>query len=98
MADPDGSVRRVYELAGQPLTPEGLAAMEEFGGRHPRGRHGSVAYDLGDFGPDPEERRRALRSYSEHFGVPDGAPRPRLTPGGPPRCGGAAGWWRAGAT
>ncbi|HLG91861.1 MAG TPA: sulfotransferase [Acidimicrobiales bacterium] len=71
MADPDGSVRRVYELAGQPLTPEGLTAMEEFGRLHPRGRHGSVAYDLGDFSLDPEERRRALRFYSERFGVPD---------------------------
>ena len=36
---------------------------------HPRGRHGTVAYDLAQFGLDGAERRRALAFYTERFGV-----------------------------
>jgi hypothetical protein len=36
---------------------------------HPRGRHGAVLYDLGEFGLDPADRRRALSFYTERFGV-----------------------------
>ena len=36
---------------------------------HPRGRHGTVVYDLADFGLDADERRAALRPYVERFGV-----------------------------
>lgn len=43
--------------------------MRDFMARNPRGRHGGVRYDLADFGLDPAERRRALRSYTERFGV-----------------------------
>jgi hypothetical protein len=34
-------------------------------------RHGKHVYDLANFGLELAERRRALRFYSEHFGVPD---------------------------
>jgi hypothetical protein len=36
---------------------------------HPRGRHGAVRYDLGQFGLDDGERRKALSFYTERFGV-----------------------------
>ena len=36
---------------------------------HPRGRYGTVAYDLSQFGLDEAERRRALAFYTERFGV-----------------------------
>jgi hypothetical protein len=74
MADDISMVRRIYELAGQPFTAETEAAMTAFMDEHPRGRHGRVAYDLGDFGLDRDERRAALRFYTERFGVEEEAP------------------------
>jgi hypothetical protein len=69
MADDISMVRRIYQLAGQPFTGETAAAMTAFMDEHPRGRHGRVAYDLRDFGLDRDERRAALRFYTERFGV-----------------------------
>ena len=45
--------------------------MDAFMSDHPRGRHGTVEYDLAAFGLDPAERRAALRFYSERFGTRD---------------------------
>ena len=36
---------------------------------HPRGKFGTVEYDLAQFGLDPAERRPALAFYIERFGV-----------------------------
>ena len=36
-------------------------------GEHPRGKFGAVEYDLAQFGLDAEERRRALRFYTDRF-------------------------------
>jgi hypothetical protein len=69
MADDVAMVERIYALAGQPLTDEGRAAMVEFMAEHPRGRFGSVHYDLGRFGLDPADRRRAMAFYVERFAV-----------------------------
>jgi hypothetical protein len=74
MADDVAMVRRIYELAGQPFTTETEAAMTAFMDEHPRGRHGRVGYDLGDFGLDRDERRTALRFYTERFAVEEEAP------------------------
>ncbi len=69
MADDMAMVGRVYELAGQPLDPRALAAMTTFMSEHPRGKFGTVVYDLAQFGVDADERRRALTFYTERFGV-----------------------------
>ncbi len=69
MADDIATVRRIYELAGQPFTPETQQAMADYMAAHPRGRHGRVDYDIADFGIDPAERRQALSQYVEHFGI-----------------------------
>ncbi len=69
MADDLAMVARVYELAGQPLDERSRASMASFMAAHPRGRHGAVRYDLGQFGLDAGERRRALAFYTERFGV-----------------------------
>ncbi|HMC39902.1 MAG TPA: sulfotransferase [Acidimicrobiales bacterium] len=74
MADDVGMVERIYELAGQPMTGEVHAAMDRFMEEHPRGRHGSVRYDLGTFGLDRDERRAALAFYSDRFGLRDEPP------------------------
>jgi len=71
MADDFAMVERIYAVAGQPMTQEARAGMERFLAGHPRGRHGTVIYDLADFGIDASERRRALRSYADRFGVRD---------------------------
>lgn len=69
MADDLAMVARVYELAGQPLDDRSRVAMASFMDAHPRGRHGAVLYDLGQFGLEPAERRRALSFYTDRFGV-----------------------------
>jgi hypothetical protein len=69
MADDLAMVGRVYELADQPLDQRANDAMDSFMAAHPRGLHGAVSYDLGDFGLDAGERRRALAFYTERFGV-----------------------------
>jgi Sulfotransferase family len=69
MADDLAMVARVYDLAGQPLDERARGSMTSFMAAHPRGRHGAVTYDLGDFGLDPGERRRALAFYTERFAV-----------------------------
>ena len=69
MADDVAMVGRIYELADQPMTDGARAAMQAFMDEHPRGKFGGIRYDLADFGLDPAERRRALRFYTDRFGV-----------------------------
>jgi hypothetical protein len=69
MADDMGMVARIYELAGQPMTGEGEAAMTAFMADHPRGRHGGVLYDLAQFGLDGKQLRESMAFYTERFGV-----------------------------
>jgi hypothetical protein len=71
MADDVGMVARIYELAGQPFTPDVRDAMDAFMLEHPRGKWGSVEYDLADFGLDPSALRETLRFYSDRFGLRD---------------------------
>jgi Sulfotransferase family len=69
MADDIAMVARVYALAEQPLDEAARAAMGGFMAEHPRGRFGSIDYDLTEFELDPVERRKALSFYSDRFGV-----------------------------
>ena len=69
MADDFAMVERIYAVAGQPMTDRGPGGMEAFLAEHPRGKFGTVIYDLADFGIDAAERRAALASYAERFGV-----------------------------
>ena len=69
MADDLAMVRRIDELADQPYTDDAHAAMTSFMDHNPRGRHGTVLYDLGQFGLDRARLREALSFYVDHFGV-----------------------------
>lgn len=69
MADDMAMVERVYEVAEQPLDDSVRAAMAAFLVANPRGKHGTVVYDMAVLGLDPDERRRALQSYVDRFGV-----------------------------
>ena len=69
MLDDMAMVARVYELAGQPLDDTARSSMEAFMADHPRGKFGTIDYDLSQFGLDADERRHALAFYSERFGI-----------------------------
>ena len=69
MRDDLATVRRIYELARQPVGPEAEAAWAAFMAAHPRGAHGTVEYDLAQFGLDAGEIRRACGFYVERFGI-----------------------------
>ena len=69
MADDIAMVERIYELAGQPMTDGARGAMQTFMDEHPRGKFGGIKSDPADFGLDRAERRRALRFYTDRFGV-----------------------------
>ncbi len=71
MADPLATTLRVLTFVGLPPGPAARAAIERHLHAHPRGKHGTIAYRLADFGLDAAERRRALRGYQEFFDVPD---------------------------
>ncbi len=67
MADEDGTVARIYELAGQPFDDGARAAMARFLDEHPRGRYGGVLYSLGDLGLDRTEIGGRLSGYRQKF-------------------------------
>jgi hypothetical protein len=69
MADDLAMVRRIYEMADQPYTDDADAAMTSFMDHNPRGRHGAVLYDLGQFRLDRARLRERLSFYVDHFGV-----------------------------
>ena len=69
MADDLATVEAIYQLAGKPFTGEARKSMASFMESHPRGKHGRILYDLGDFAMDRRERRQALGFYVDRFGV-----------------------------
>ena len=69
MADDLATVEAIYMLAGKPFTGEARKSMASFMESHPRGKHGRILYDLGDFAMDRRERRQALGFYVDRFGV-----------------------------
>jgi Sulfotransferase family len=77
MADDFAMVEHIYDVAGQPMTESARGAMDAFLATHPRGKFGTVVYDLADFGIDPDERRDALASYAARFETADESKAPR---------------------
>lgn len=70
MADQEGTLRRVYELAGLPLTPDAEAALLGYLRENPRHAHGRVIYDLeGVFDVDIAALRKRFAFYYERFAV-----------------------------
>jgi hypothetical protein len=67
MADEDGTVAGIYELAGQPLDTRARQAMTQFCVDHPRGRYGAVDYRPADLGLDPDQVAERLRDYRNRF-------------------------------
>jgi hypothetical protein len=67
MADPIGSVRKVYACFDLSF-PEGLEErMNEFLRRNPKDRFGKHRYSLEEFGLDFEEEKKLYANYRERF-------------------------------
>lgn len=70
MADDVAMVRRIYDVAGLPMTDEARASLDNYMVDNPRGKHGRIVYDLlGDFGVDPAALRERFEFYYERFPV-----------------------------
>jgi hypothetical protein len=69
MADDLAMVERIYALAGQPWDDGVRATLQAYLHQHPRGRHGTVTYDLAALGLDRAEREAALAFYRDRFAV-----------------------------
>ena len=69
MADDVAAVKRIYEVAGQPMPSTSVDAIRAYMREHPRGRHGRVLYDLADFDLSNAVLREEFRFYTEHFDV-----------------------------
>lgn len=67
MADEEGTIAAIYDLAGQPLDDRARRAMADFRTAHPRGRHGFVDYDLAALGLDAEAIEAGLADYRGRF-------------------------------
>lgn len=68
MADEEGTVAAIYELAEQPFDASSRAAMSQFRTEHPRGRYGGVNYQPADLGLDTEDIGTRFHSYRDRFG------------------------------
>ncbi|WP_176594579.1 sulfotransferase [Sphingobium sp. EM0848] len=70
MTDQEGMMRRVYDLAGLPLTPEAEHALLGYLDENPRHALGRVIYDLeGVFGVDVAALRDRFAFYYNRFPV-----------------------------
>ena len=70
MADDMGTIARIYDLAGHPLTPEVEKAMTDYIAANPRGKHGQVLYDMeADFGISLDSLYQRFSNYTNHFKV-----------------------------
>jgi len=70
MADQMGTVRRIYEMAGLPLTREAETAMNAYFESHRRDRHGQLEYQIEeDFGVNIANLRDRFAFYRERFGI-----------------------------
>ena len=70
MADDIGMVRKIYAMAGLPMSDEAARELQQFIEDNPRGKHGRIVYNLKeDFGVSPEELRERFNFYFDQFPV-----------------------------
>ena len=70
MADQMGTIERIERSAGLEFDHTARRSIGRFLDEHPRGKHGTIKYDLARFGIDPAERRAAFRFYTDLFDLP----------------------------
>lgn len=70
MADDLAMVSRIYAKAGLEMTSRASSELQTFIDEHPRGKHGSIIYNLReDFGIEPSELRARFDFYFDRFPV-----------------------------
>jgi hypothetical protein len=69
MADPVGSVRRIYDHFGQALSTEGEDRLDAWRTAHPQGKHGEHRYERRDIGVSKTETLDRFAGYMDHFGM-----------------------------
>ena len=70
MADDVGTVERIYEIAGLPMTDAARREIQAYLDGHRRGKAGRVVYDLReDFGAEPAQVRAGFDFYLERFAI-----------------------------
>ena len=69
-SDPLGTVERVYDFLGWPLTPDARTAMHRFLAANPKNKHGVHSYTLEQFGLNRAAETIRFRAYCERFGIP----------------------------
>jgi hypothetical protein len=74
-SDPIGTVERVYDFLGWPLTVDARAAMERYLAANPKGKHGVHRYTLEQFGLSRSVEAARFRAYCERFAIPARADR-----------------------
>ena len=67
VADQFGSVERIYDALGLPMTDEAAARMGAFITDNPQGKHGVHQYTPEEYGIDPATVRRDFAPYIERF-------------------------------
>lgn len=67
VADPLGTVGRLYDWLGWPLTAEAETAMRQYLTSAPAGRFGHHRYDAARFGLDPDRVRHRVSAYEARF-------------------------------
>lgn len=72
VADPIGTVRRVYAHFGLELTDDTIGRMQQYVASKPKGKFGKHTYDL-DSPEDVSKERAAFRRYQERYGIPSEA-------------------------
>ncbi|MCP4907383.1 MAG: sulfotransferase [bacterium] len=70
MADPIGTVRRIYEQCGTPLTGEAERKIDAWMKQRPKDRHGAHEYTFADTGLDLAAERARHEAYQAHFDIP----------------------------
>ena len=71
MADPSGTIRRIYERTGWELSAEVADSIDRYVRERPRGKRGSHQYTLESMGFDRDEERERFHFYCEHYEIPE---------------------------
>jgi hypothetical protein len=69
-SDPLGTVERVYDFLGWPLTIPARTAMQNFLAANPKNKHGVHRYTLEQFGLSRAAEAARFKSYCERFRIP----------------------------
>ncbi len=69
VADPVGTIARIYDAFGLELSRDARAAMAAKVAQAPNGGYGANRYRPGEFGIDPKRERERASVYAERFGV-----------------------------